>query len=121
MCIKLVSIKELYYDAWPTKSQDPLESTTLLGYASGTASATPRTTTRTDYQICMMVNKCSSISDISWKQSPHSCNVLFIHISHYKIGGWTQRRITVTTRGESTQRAMDTSFSRMSQKPVILW
>jgi len=35
--------------------------------------------------------------------------------------GWTQRCITVTTRGESTQRATDASFSRMSQKPVILW
>jgi hypothetical protein len=99
----------------------PLESATLLHYASGTASATPRTTTRTDSQIYMTVNNCSWISDISWKWSPHSCNVLFIHISHYKIVGWTQRRITVTTSGESTQRATDASFSRMSQKPVILW
>jgi hypothetical protein len=25
MCIKLVLIKELYYDAWPTKAQDTTE------------------------------------------------------------------------------------------------
>jgi len=98
----------------------PLENTTLLSYTSCTASATLRTTTRTEYQICMMVNNCSWISDISRKRGPHSCNVLFIHISHYKIVEWTRWHITVTTRGESTQRAMDASFSRMSQKPVIL-
>jgi hypothetical protein len=99
----------------------PFESTTLLRYASDTASATPRTNIRTDYQIGMMVNNCSWISDIPWKWSTHGCNVLFIHTSHYKIMGWTQQRITVTTHGESTQRAMDAGFSRMSQKLMILW
>jgi hypothetical protein len=64
-------------------------------------------------------NKCSWISDISWKWSPHWCNVLFIHISHYKMVGWTQRCMTVTTR----RRINTKGYGRQLQQnvSVILW
>ena len=64
-------------------------------------------------------NRCSWIADISWKWSPHWCNVLFIPISHYKIIGWTQWCIIVTTRWRINTKG----YGRQLQQnvSVVLW